>query len=109
MYYHNQQHDFHTDVTNVEATKRFLAIVCYLNDDFDGGETIFPQYNYQTIVSTGSVLVFPVAWSYLHRGRPPKNGFAKYMLGCFLQFDKKQNMDRIGYETMGLDKKGFGS
>ena len=31
------------------------------------------------------------------------------MLGCFLQFDKKQNMDRIGYETMGLDKKGFGS
>ena len=49
------------------------------------------------------------AWSYLHRGRPPKNGFAKYMLGCFLQYDKKQNMDRIGYETMGLDKKGFGS
>ena len=25
----NQQHDFHTDVTNIESTKRFLDIDCY--------------------------------------------------------------------------------
>ena len=87
---------------------RKLSMSVILNDDFDGGETIFPQYNYQTIVSTGSVLVFPVTWSYLHRGKPLTNGYAKYMLGCFLQYDDKQDMDRIGYKTMGLDKNGFG-
>ena len=100
-----QQHDSHVDVTNVDNAKRFLAFVCYLNDDFDGGETIFPQYNYQTIVSTGSVLVFPVTWSYLHKGNPLTNGYAKYMLGSFLQYEQKQIMNRIGDKTMGLDNK----
>jgi len=103
-----QQHDTHVDATNADTARRFLALVCYLNDDFDEGETEFPQYNMKTEVSTGTVALFPVAWSYLHRGKPPKNGYAKYMLGCFLQYDDKQDMDRIGYKTMGLDKKGFG-
>ena len=101
----DQQHDTHVDVTNADNAKRFLAFVCYLNDDFDGGETIFPQYNYQTIVSTGSVLVFPVTWSYLHKGNPLTNGYAKYMLGSFLQYEQKQIMNRIGDKTMGLDNK----
>ena len=99
----DQQHDTHVDVTNADNAKRFLAFVCYLNDDFDGGETSFPQYNYQTIVSTGSVLVFPVAWSYLHRGNPLTNGYAKYMLGSFLQYEQRQMLNRIGDKTMGLD------
>ena len=98
-----QQHDTHVDVSNADDAKRFLAFVCYLNDDFDGGETIFPQLNYQSTVSTGSVLVFPVAWSYLHRGKPLTNGYAKYMLGSFLQYERKQTMNRIGDKTMGLD------
>ena len=99
----DQQHDTHVDVTNADNAKRFLAFVCYLNDDFDGGETVFPQYNYQTVVSTGSVLVFPVTWSYLHRGKPLTNGYAKYMLGSFLQYEQRQMLNRIGDKTMGLD------
>ena len=98
-----QQHNTHVDVSNSDDAKRFLAFVCYLNDDFDGGETIFPQYNFQTSVATGSVLVFPVTWSYLHRGKPLTGGYAKYILGSFLQYDQKQMMNRIGDKTMGLD------
>ena len=105
----DQQHDTHVDVSNADNAKRFLALVCYLNDEFDEGETEFPQFNIKTKVETGTLVLFPVAWTYLHRGKPAINGYAKYMLGSFLQYDKKQNMDRIGYETMGLDKKGFGS
>ena len=103
-----QQHDTHVDVSNADNARRFLAFVCYLNDDFDEGETEFPQYDYQTKVSTGSVVMFPVTWSYLHRGKPIKNGYAKYILGSFLQYEEKQKMNRIGDKTMGLDKKGFG-
>ena len=74
-----------------------------LNDDFEGGQTIFPQYDYQSEVTTGSVLIFPVAWNYLHRGKPITNGYAKYMLGSFLQYEQRQEMNRIGDKTMGLD------
>ena len=98
----NQQHDTHVDVSNVDNAKRFLALVCYLNDDFDEGETEFPQFNFKTKVETGSLALFPVSWTYLHRGRPPKNGHAKYMLGTFLQYDKKRSMDILGYKTMGV-------
>ena len=98
-----QQHDTHVDVGNADDAKRFLAIVCYLNEDFDGGETIFPQYDCQTTISTGSVLLFPVTWSYLHRGTPVRNGYAKYILGSFLQYDQRQIMNRIGDKTIVLD------
>ena len=98
----DQQHDTHVDVSNADNAKRFLALVCYLNDDFDEGETEFPQFNFKTKVETGSLALFPVSWTYLHRGRPPKNGHAKYMLGTFLQYDKKRSMDILGYKTMGV-------
>ena len=98
-----QQHDTHIDASDVDSAKRFVALVCYLNDDFDGGETFFPQYNYETTVSTGSVLVFPVSWSYLHRGKPPTGGYSKYILNSFLQYEQRQEMNRIGDKTMGLD------
>ena len=98
-----QQHDTHIDASDVDSAKRFVALVCYLNDDFDGGETFFPQYNYQTTVSTGSILMFPVSWSYLHRGKPPKGGNSKYILNSFLQYEQRQIMNRIGDKTMGLD------
>jgi len=98
-----QQHDTHIDASDVDSAKRFVALVCYLNDDFDGGETFFPQYNYQTTVSTGSILMFPVSWSYLHRGKPPIGGNSKYILNSFLQYEQRQIMNRIGDKTMGLD------
>ena len=62
----DQQHDTHVDVGNADTAKRFLALVCYLNDDFDEGETEFPQLNFKTKVETGTLALFPVAWSYLH-------------------------------------------
>ena len=98
----DQQHDTHVDVSNADNAKRFLALVCYLNDEFDEGETEFPQFNIKTKVETGTLVLFPVAWSYLHRGKPAKNGYAKYMLGCFLQYNKEQRKDILGYKTMGV-------
>ena len=96
-----QEHGTHVDINNVDSAKRFLSIVSYLNDDFDEGETEFPQYNYRTKVSTGSIVLFPCGWNYLHKGNKPKNGYAKYMLGSFLNYTIKQNFNRIGDKTLG--------
>ena len=44
----NQQHDTHVDVTNADTAKRFLAFVCYLNDDLM--EVKHFLYDYQSEV-----------------------------------------------------------
>ena len=99
----NQQHDLHTDVTNIESTKRFLAIVCYLNDNFDGGETIFPHFSLQVKPKKGTILLFPCTWSYLHKGNPSTNGYAKYILGSFLNYANHQEFNRIGDKNLGIE------
>ena len=98
----NQQHDYHADVGNIESTKRFLAIICYLNDNFDEGGTEFPKFNLNIKPKKGSVLLFPCTWSYLHRGSPSINGYAKYILGSFLTYVVHQNFNRIGDKTLGI-------
>ena len=97
-----QQHDLHSDVNSRDTAKRFLSIICYLNDNFEGGETIFPHFNFKTKVETGSVLLFPCSWSYLHKGNPVKKGHAKYVLGTFLNYiDDGQTLNRVGDITLG--------
>ena len=100
----DQQHDTHVDVDNIESTKRFLAIICYLNDDFDGGETQFPKFDVNIKPTTGGVLLFPCTWSYLHKGSKCNNGYAKYVLGSFLNYAVNQNFNRIGDKTLGTSK-----
>tara|TARA_B100000700_G_C14862306_1_gene769263 strand:- start:629 stop:1054 length:426 start_codon:yes stop_codon:yes gene_type:complete len=99
-----QQHDFHSDVNDVNSAKRFLAIVCYLNDDFSGGETYFPKYNMKTEVETGSVVFFPSTWNYLHKGNPVTDGYAKYILGTFTNYIKGQKFNRAGDKVLGTER-----
>ena len=98
-----QQHDFHSDVTNKNSAKRFLSIICYLNDGFKGGETSFPNFSYDSKVKTGSVIMFPCTWSYLHKGNPIKSGNAKYVLGTFLNYVAEQKTNRMGDQKLGTD------
>ena len=44
------------DVGNIQSTKRLVAIVAYLNDDFNGGYTCFDDYEIKP--ETGKLLVF---------------------------------------------------
>ena len=89
-----QQHNFHSDVAGIDSaeslkedtTKRFLSIICYLNDEFEAGETSFPHYEYDSVVTTGGILLFPCTWNYLHKGNPIKSGSPKYVLGTFLNY-----------------------
>ena len=80
----NHEHRLHADAKNWHEAKRFLAMICYLNDDFDEGETEFPIYGFKIQPKKGRIAMFPPLWSYLHAGLPPKNGFAKYIIGTHL-------------------------
>ena len=53
----NDEYGYHADVSSMSVSLRYLAMIWYLNDDFDGGETVF--YPDLSIKPTkGSVLVF---------------------------------------------------
>jgi len=62
-------------------------MMVYLNDNFDGGETVFPIFQDVIKPKKGSLLIFPPLWTYLHRGNPPlKPGYAKYFLMTYLNY-----------------------
>ena len=79
-----QQFRKHVDVGDHNSSKRYLAFLCYLNDDFIEGETVFFD-NYRIDPKRGSVLVFPPTWQYPHAGLPVKAG-KKYILSTYLHY-----------------------
>lgn len=43
-----------------------LAILVYLNDDYEGGELYFPRYDYSIKPSAGTMITFPGSLYYIH-------------------------------------------
>jgi Rps23 Pro-64 3,4-dihydroxylase Tpa1-like proline 4-hydroxylase len=51
---------------------RYFSVVCYLNDDFTGGRTLFPTLNYAVMPEAGQAIIFPS--NYLHGSEPVVSG-----------------------------------
>jgi len=62
----------HRDSPAPGATARALSVVCYLNADFDGGATIFPECDLRVQPESGIAIVF--APELLHRAEPLARG-----------------------------------
>ena len=76
----------HVDIGNLDSSKRFLAFLFYLNDDFEGGDTLFKTPDAHVIRPlTGNVVVFPPTWQYPHEGTPVKKGI-KYIMSSYLNY-----------------------
>jgi predicted 2-oxoglutarate/Fe(II)-dependent dioxygenase YbiX len=61
---------------------RYLSVVCYLNDDFAGGETSFPGVGYTAKPKTGKAIIFPS--HYLHGSVPVIRG-EKFVIVSWLR------------------------
>lgn len=79
-----EQFNDHVDVGDRSSAKRYLAFLFYLNDDFEGGQTIFYPGNVVEPVK-GSVVVFPPMWMFPHRGMPVITG-TKYIMSSYLNY-----------------------
>ena len=80
----NQQFANHVDVGSLASSKRYLAFLFYLNDNFLGGETQFnPDLKIKPV--KGSVVVFPPTWMYPHAGLPVYAG-DKYIMSSYLNY-----------------------
>ena len=58
--------------------ERSLTYLWYLNDDFVGGETIFPYSNFHVKPKKGTLIMFPCLWTHSHIGLAPKDSY-KYI------------------------------
>ena len=56
---------------------RYFSVVCYLNSNFEGGTTWFPNLSYRAIPQSGKTIVFPSR--YLHSAEPVLDG-EKYVM-----------------------------
>lgn len=55
-----------------DLNDRYFSVVCYLNDDFEGGHTSFPSLDYSAAPRRGKAIVFPS--EYVHRACPVLSG-----------------------------------
>jgi hypothetical protein len=62
---------------------RYFTVVCYLNDDFEGGATGFPSLGYWVFPQAGNAILFPA--DYTHCARPVTSGekyvFVSWVVG----------------------------
>lgn len=67
----------HQDGGGGAYANRYFTVLCYLNADFDGGQTSFPTVPYAACPETGKVVIFPSM--YYHCAEPVTRG-EKYVL-----------------------------
>lgn len=61
---------------------RYFTVLCYLNDNYEGGGTGFPSLNHSTAPCRGKAIVFPSL--YFHRAEPVTKG-KKYVLLSWIE------------------------
>ena len=80
-------YDWHCERKNVD-NNRHLVFMTYLNDVADGGETEFYYQRFKVKPKKGLTLIWPVDWTYTHRGisSPTEH---KYITTGWVSFIKK--------------------
>jgi predicted 2-oxoglutarate/Fe(II)-dependent dioxygenase YbiX len=68
--------------TGVDLEGRYLSIVCYLNDDFEGGRTLFPPLHHAVVPKAGLAAIFPS--TYLHGSEAVVSG-KKFVLVSWIE------------------------
>lgn len=70
---------------------RSYGVVIYLNNDFEGGETFYPQHNFQIMPEPKKMAVHPASTDHMH-GVTKIAGNTRYTITTFITFDKNKSM-----------------
>jgi len=76
-------HTWHCENAGDHVTRRVLATMIYLNDDFEAGETEFLYQSKRIQPKPGRVVIWPAGFTHVHRGNPPHTG-EKYIATSWL-------------------------
>ncbi len=78
---------------------RDLSVVCFLNDDFAGGELVFPALDLSVKPQAGTLVCFPSDHNYIHGVNPVTLGH-RYTLVTWLKVAGMPTMDEINELAM---------
>jgi predicted 2-oxoglutarate/Fe(II)-dependent dioxygenase YbiX len=77
-----EEYKSHYDGTS--QTGRAVSAICYLNDDYEGGELEFPNFGIKIKPEAGMLMLFPSNYAYRHIAHPITKG-TKYSLVTWLR------------------------
>lgn len=87
MYPKNQGYfRWHADSLGRNARNRVAAMVLYLNDVEQGGETEFFHQHIKVAPKAGYLVMFPAGWNYMHCGHVPESN-DKYIISSFIKIN----------------------
>ena len=75
-----------------KSVDRDISIVMYLNDDFEGGDFIFPDLKVRVRPEPGMMVCFPSNHHYRHGVEPVTKG-KRYSIVCWAQVKGFQTME----------------
>lgn len=84
----------HVDQHAGSTIGRLFAVLIYLNDVDEGGETLFPTWGIGVKPKKGRVLIFPCNYLFPHKGCVPVSN-PKYMSAMFINFVTEDNSQQI--------------
>jgi hypothetical protein len=80
------------DMTNSEGNDwfyhRHYGVILYLNDDYDGGHTFYPQHNFEIVPKAGTLAIHPGDPEHLHGVTEIKNSI-RYTVASFWTREKE--------------------
>jgi len=79
--------------TDIEGfDHRAFGSIIYLNDDYVGGKTIYPNFNFEVTPKTGSLAIHPGDAEHLHGVSKIENSM-RYTIASFWTLDKGKSYD----------------
>ena len=71
---YGKDHFFKNHIDDSQTYHRKMSTVYYLNDNYKGGEIVFPRFNLEYKPNANEMLIFPSSFVYNHSVNKVKNG-----------------------------------
>tara|TARA_R100001132_G_C3272729_1_gene94712 strand:- start:2119 stop:2751 length:633 start_codon:yes stop_codon:yes gene_type:complete len=78
-------HIWHIENESMKTRSRLMAVMVYLNDVEEGGETEFLYQKCRFKAKKNTLLIWPAAYTHVHRGNPPLSG-DKYVITGWIEY-----------------------
>jgi len=89
--YHYWHSEIYPQLPHNEPLHRVLALLYYLNDVDEGGETEFHYQPVKAKPKKGSLVIFPAGFTHSHKGHIPFSN-DKYVVTAWLMFNRAEQL-----------------
>ncbi|AMO43038.1 2OG-Fe(II) oxygenase superfamily protein [Cyanophage S-RIM32] len=86
----NDHYIWHVDKAHTDLELK-IAFILYLNDDFEGGNTLFLSDKLKVKPKRGSILMFPCGPYFIHKSTKVRSGEKHIIWNCFGQLARLEH------------------